>query len=256
MLHCDRTRAESFGEVAERYERTRPSYPEGLVDELLADGPANVLDLGCGTGKAAALLRERGCEVLGVEPDARMASVAMRKGIEVEIASFESWQPRGRRFDLVTSGQAWHWIDPALGLPKAAHVLRPGGRLAVFWNVGVPPPALKAQLDPIYRRFAPAAERHSVLLGNAEHRTNTIAGVVGEFDALFAQPRAQSWTWTQRYSASAWRELLLTHSDHRTLEPGAREALLEAVESALQDAGGEFEMTYETHLVSMRVRDR
>lgn len=256
MLHSDRTRAESFGEVAERYERTRPSYPEALVDELLAGGLSNVLDLGCGTGKAATLLRERGCEVLGVEPDARMASVARRNGIEVEIASFERWQPRERRFDLITSAQAWHWIDPAVGLPKAAEILRPGGRLAVFWNVGVPPRELKAKLDGIYRRLAPAAERHSVLLGNAERRTNTIAGVVGEFGGLFAQPRAQSWTWKQRYSAGAWRELLLTHSDLRALAPDAREALLEAVESALQEAGGEFEMTYETHLVSMRVRDR
>ena len=44
---------------------------------------------------------ERGVDVLAVEPDTRMASVAQAKGIPVEIAAFEQWEPAGRRFDRV-----------------------------------------------------------------------------------------------------------------------------------------------------------
>ncbi|GEM_PF-4217836 len=57
-MHEDRARAESFGalsfgEDAEGYERTWPSYPASLLDDLMAFEPRDVLDVGCGTGRAA-----------------------------------------------------------------------------------------------------------------------------------------------------------------------------------------------------------
>jgi len=55
------------------------------------------------------------------------------------VAKFEDWDPAGRVFDAVIAGQAWHWVDPVTGAAKAAQVLRPGGRLAVFWNSFRPP---------------------------------------------------------------------------------------------------------------------
>ena len=116
MLSEDRGRAESFGSVARLYDRVRPTYPPELVDWLVAGGCRRVLDVGCGTGIAGALFAARGCEVTGVEVDERMAAVARTKGLEVEVASFEDWDDRGRRFELLISGQAWHWIDPRAGV--------------------------------------------------------------------------------------------------------------------------------------------
>jgi SAM-dependent methyltransferase len=158
VLFENRSRAESFGAVAELYDRARPSYPAALLDALLLDGARRVLDVGCGTGIASALLAARGCEVLGVEVDVRMAAVARRKDLEVEVAAFERWADRGRRFDLVASGQAWHWIDPLSGAVKAAAVLREGGRIGVFWNFGDPPPEVRERLAPIYARLEPELE--------------------------------------------------------------------------------------------------
>src|SRR5436305_7380373 len=106
MLFEERSRAESFGAAAELYDRVRPSYPPALLDDLLSDGARTVLDVGCGTGIAAALLAAGRCDVLGVEVDERMAALARAKGITVEVAAFESWDDRGRRFDLLTCAQA------------------------------------------------------------------------------------------------------------------------------------------------------
>ncbi len=132
--------AESFGADAERYDRARPSYPAALVERIVAASPGpDVLDVGCGTGIAARQFQAAGCRVLGVGPDPRMADLARQRGFGVEVATFEAWDPAGRAFDAVIAGQAWHWVDPVAGAAKAAQVLRPGGRLAVFWNAFQPP---------------------------------------------------------------------------------------------------------------------
>jgi SAM-dependent methyltransferase len=65
-----------------------------------------VLDVGCGTGIASRLSVDRGCQVIGVEPDPRMAAVGRRHGLIVEEAAFEQWEPGSRRFDLLVSAQA------------------------------------------------------------------------------------------------------------------------------------------------------
>src|SRR6187549_1441761 len=139
--HEARQVAESFGEDAERYDRTRPRYPDALIERIAAAGP-DVLDVGSGTGIAARQLQAAGCCLLGVEPDARMAAFGRSHGVAAEVSTFEAWDPAGRVFDAVVAGQAWHWVDPVAGAVKAATALRPDGRLAVFWNVFQPPPDL------------------------------------------------------------------------------------------------------------------
>src|SRR5919108_1087957 len=137
--HQARQVAESFGADPGRYDRARPRYPDALVERIVAasPGPA-VLDVGCGTGIAARQFQAAGCTVLGVEPDARMAGWARERGLDVEVSTFEDWDPAGRAFDAVVAGMTWHWVDPVAGAAKAAQALRPGGRLALFWYVFEP----------------------------------------------------------------------------------------------------------------------
>src|SRR4051794_22160870 len=98
--HRHRQIAESFGVDAERYDRTRPSYPEALVNRIVTASPGSqVLDVGCGTGIEARQFQAAGCTVLGVDPDERMAAFARRTGVDVEVSTFEGWDPAGRTFD-------------------------------------------------------------------------------------------------------------------------------------------------------------
>jgi SAM-dependent methyltransferase len=126
--HQARQVAESFCSDAERYDRARPRYPAAMVEAIAAASPGpGVLDVGCGAGIAARQFHAVGCRVLGIDPDARMADLARRFGVEAKVAKFEDWDPAGRPFDAVIAGQAWHWVDPVAGAAKAAQVLRPGG---------------------------------------------------------------------------------------------------------------------------------
>jgi SAM-dependent methyltransferase len=249
-LYRDRARAESFGAEAERYDRVRPRYPPELYAELLAGGATQVLDVGCGTGIAALGFRARGASVLGVEADERMARVARGHGLEVEVAPFERWEPRGRSFQLLVAGQAWHWVDPLAGAHKAASVLEPGGRIGLFWNFGVPARALRERLADVYARREPRLQRDSVLLGARDERLeNTGAALAAT--GRFTPAEELSWSWRRRYTTAEWLEQLLTHSDHHALAPERRAALLDELAAVLADSGG-LEMTYQTRLVTAR----
>jgi SAM-dependent methyltransferase len=253
MLFEDRSRAESFGAIAELYDRVRPTYPAALVDALLADAPRRALDIGCGTGIAAALLAARGCDVLGVEVDERMARVARARGIDVEVAPFERWDAGSRRFDLAVCGQAWHWIDPVAGAQKAASLLEPRGRLGLFWNFGVPPTEMADLFGAIYARLAPGVESYSVLLGGRDARVDTaVAGI--EASQGFAAAEVSTFAWSRTHDTVQWLQLLRTHSDHQALPAPQRERLLAAIGNAIESVGGSFAMPYEAILVAARRR--
>jgi SAM-dependent methyltransferase len=248
LHHQDRRRAHSFGEDAEAYDRERPSYPRALIDELMADPPHRVLDVGCGTGKAGVLLAERGCAVLGVEPDARMAAVARRHGLEVELAKFEEWDPAGRRFDLVVSGQAWHWIDPSGGARAAAAALRSGGRLAIFGNRRMHDVATQAALNDVYGRLAPQMCEDSGVLEIPRSDPFALHAEALAADGRFDPPRSITYVWTQEYARDRWLELLSTHSNHRVLPDDERAALFAAVGEVVDRLGGSIRLEYHTVL--------
>jgi SAM-dependent methyltransferase len=245
-------RAGSFGEDAEQYDRSRPTYPSALADDLLEGGVSRVLDVGVGTGIVSRLFAAKGCRVLGIEPDERMAALARRYGISVEPGTFEDWPDRGRRFDLVVSGQAWHWIDPVVGAAKAATVLRPRGRVGLFWNQGVHRSPLKEALEDAYRRSAPSLARDSIAMGFMEdgrfERARDTLAATGSFEAI----EIRTYRWTRRYSTAQWLDQLPTHSDHRTLPADRLAVVLREVGRAIDDAGGTFEMDYLSWLVTAR----
>ena len=208
-----------------------------------------MLDVGCGTGKVARLFLARGCEVLGVEPDLRMANVARSHGVQVEVATFEAWGPTHRTFDLVVSGQAWHWVDPSQGARKAASVLKPGGRLAIFWNRGQHDAPTQAALNEIYVRLAPELAKESVPPGKwPSDRSDDIVAIAATH--AFAPCQLRTYRWAIRHSRDEWLDQLGTHSDHIALEPEQRAALLDAIGTAIDRLGGSITLHYETELIS------
>lgn len=94
-------------------------------------------DIGAGTGIATALLRERGAHVLAVEPGDAMAAQLRRAlpGIPVVRGDGNALPFAAASHDLLTYAQSWHWTDTDRSVPEALRVLRPGGVLALWWNM-------------------------------------------------------------------------------------------------------------------------
>lgn len=242
--------ADSFGADARRYDQARPGYPDALVTRIIASipGPA-VLDVGCGTGIAARQFQAAGCTVLGVEPDARMADFARARGLQVEVEAFEAWQPDGRTFDAVIAAQSWHWVDPVTGPMKAAHMLRPGGRLAIFGHVYEPPAEVAEPFAAAYRRAAP----DSPLNGQPARRPLDLyqAAYAKFADQIretgqFTDPEQWRFDWDQSYTRGQWLDLLPTTGGLTQLPPAQLADVLNAVGDAIDSLGGRFTMNYTT----------
>jgi SAM-dependent methyltransferase len=255
-IHRHRQVAESFGGDAERYDRTRPPYPDALVNRIIAASPGrDVLDVGCGTGIEARQFLAAGCAVLGVEPDARMAEFARRTGVAVEVAAFEAWDAAGREFDAVIAGTAWHWVDPVAGAARAASVLRRGGRLAPFHHVFQAPPEVTQAQAAVYRRvlpdspFNPASQQAGSALDLYQPLFAKIADGIRQA-RQFSEPEQWRFDWERTYSTDEWLDQIPTHGSLTQLPPDKLAQVQEGVGAAIDAMGGSFTMHYATVAVT------
>ncbi|HZC94033.1 MAG TPA: class I SAM-dependent methyltransferase [Mycobacterium sp.] len=217
-LFTNRQRANSFGGAAHNYDTYRPRYPDRLIDDVLAPGARRVLEAGAGTGIASMQFIERGAELLAVEPDTRMAAVAQSKDIPVEIATFEQWEPAGRRFDRVVFAASFHWVDPAVALPKIHGILGDGGKLALIWNRLRPTNPTRAEFESIYQEYM------DVKTHGGDGNLHEIVNLLSAAGFTVTQQR---YPHDLHYSAQQWVDIAFTFS-HQLILPADKATELRA----------------------------
>jgi SAM-dependent methyltransferase len=232
-----------FNEVPELYDRVRPTYPDELFTDLVAitgiDKRSSVLEVGCGTGQATRSLAALGCAVTAVERGAAMADLARRRlatfpNVAVETSSFEAWDDRGRRFDVLVAAAAWHWVDPSVGWRRAHEVLHPGGWMALLGNVVVRRPGepeVYAETADLHERFAPGnPDWGHPPLEDDVRMTDQGWGPPNEAPVGLFGPTIVRWyPMVQWLDGEGFADLLRSTSLYRGLDHDVREPLLEAI---------------------------
>jgi SAM-dependent methyltransferase len=144
-MSVDPGRAQSFNAWADEYDRYRPTYPDDLFATIrsrlgLSERP-HVADLGAGTGRASLPMAMFGWRVTAIEPGRQMLEQlrgrASDDGLVVATvqATAEETGLDPASVDLTTAGQAFHWFDKERAVAEMARIVRPGGGVALFWNV-------------------------------------------------------------------------------------------------------------------------
>jgi len=128
--------ARSFDRAAAEYERTRPDYPDAVLDSVPVAVAATVLDLGAGTGKLTRVLVRRYARVIAVEPLEGMRAILERVVPEAEARAgrAEEILLPDASVDAVFAGQAFHWFANDEAVLEIARVLRPGSVVCLVWN--------------------------------------------------------------------------------------------------------------------------
>ncbi|MEV6983088.1 methyltransferase domain-containing protein [Sphaerisporangium sp. NPDC051017] len=134
-----------FATTADDYTRYRPDFPAALVEYVtgLAQPGAHptgapVLDLGCGTGRVALQLAQRGLPVLAADPSTEMLKAGRMHAADLGVDGI-TWQvgdstnvdelPAARG---ATIGDAFHYMDRDQVLADLDKVVVPGGFVAVL----------------------------------------------------------------------------------------------------------------------------
>ena len=241
---------QTFDSVPEDYDTFRPGYPAELVDCILETSripPAGkILEVGAGTGKATRPFAERGFSILCIEPGVNLAAKAALNlkafpGVQFEIIRFEDWPGISGIFDLVLSAQAFHWVPKEIGFLKAAGALKPGGYLALFWNMY---PGLENQVAAEFGKiYQEIGQEVRIPLTHMEetiqNRTSDI-----ESSGLFGPVLIRRFPWTTCYTTKQYQGLLNTYSDHLCLPPKTRQFLYDEISKVIDRYGGSIERPY------------
>lgn len=118
------------------------AFKAALVAQTNAQAGQRVLDLACGTGTLAILIKKSssGAEIVAIDGDERMLNMARNKaqsaGVEIQFdlgLSYGLPYPDGH-FDCVTSSLFFHhlsWANKRRTAQELRRVIRPGGQLHV-----------------------------------------------------------------------------------------------------------------------------
>jgi SAM-dependent methyltransferase len=182
-----------FSDRADDYIRYRPDYPAAAIDAILEGlgDPAALMaaDIGAGTGISARQLADRGVHVIAVEPNAPMRSAAApHPRVEWRDGTAEATGLDDAGVGLVLAAQAFHWFRPREAIAEFRRVSRPGGRLALIWNV-------RDNRDDATRGYTEAIR--TVARIHPAERPELEPGVV-DAAGLFTRPRRLTFEHAQR----------------------------------------------------------
>lgn len=227
----------AFDQAARDYDAIRPGYPAELIEDIVAlsglPEHGRILEVGCGTGQATLPFARRGYDMHCLDIGAELIAVARANcrpypNVDFEVVAFEEWEAPAETFDLVMSATAWHWVPPEIGYPKAAHILKPSGAIAIFAHHHPQPVTdFFEAVQPIYRSIAPD-------LGDPAQRSafdqteNLPAQQIGQ-SGLFGPVVVKRYTWSKNYTRDEYIQLLNTYSNHLSLERERRAWLHTAI---------------------------
>ncbi|MEN6319827.1 MAG: class I SAM-dependent methyltransferase [Syntrophaceae bacterium] len=260
-MSLDRELRTIFNDVAEIYDEIRPGYPEQLIEDVLAlssiPSGGNILEIGCGTGKATIPFARRGYTILCLELSKNMARLTAKlcqpyPGVEVKNVSFEEWPLQEKAFDLVICAEAFHWISPNIKFVKAASSLKSGGSIALFWH-GHHSGGSKffQEAEELYRKKVPQLAEMRKKTPD-ELQRETIDEIEGS--RLFSTMVVRRYPWREIYSAERYVKLVSTYSPIHRLEEDVRQSVLNDIRDLIGRHGGIVESEYISRLYVARVR--
>jgi trans-aconitate methyltransferase len=230
----------SFNDVAALYDEWRPGYPEAVYDNVitLADlqPGARLLEIGSGTGHATRGLARRGFAIDGVELGKQMAAIGRHNlaefpAVTITVADFERWTTE-KRYDLVFSASAYHWLNRETRVERIAALLNPAGWIAVWRNHHVraskESERFNERVQEIYRRTTPsdAGTSRGILTVDQIPLPEPKEWIAS---GLFSGLVTRVYRWEGTYTSAEYVQMLNTHSDHRVLPEAERTALFESI---------------------------
>lgn len=240
----------TFDTVASTYEKFRPGYPDEvyrmIFDYIPLDSACRAVEVGIGGGQATLPVLKTGCALTAVEYGDQFSALCREKfkgypDFSVITDKFEHVAFPDDAYDLVYSASAFHWVPERIGYAKVFSMLKSGGAFARFANHPYRDkgnPSLSEEIDQVYADYydryygktsaAPIEFSEEQALQRAK-----IAEQYGFKDIQYALFHR-----TRTFSASEYRTLIGTYSDHIAMEESVRTRFFSKIEEVINRHGG------------------
>ncbi|WP_293150546.1 MULTISPECIES: class I SAM-dependent methyltransferase [unclassified Microcoleus] len=232
-----------YSEIAGFYNKTRPRYPQQLINRVveLAELPsnANILEIGCGPGIATVPFAELGFAMLCLEPSQPACQLAQQNCatypfVEIKNQTLEEWELETDKFNAVLAATSFHWVSPEIRYQKTAAALKDKGSLILLWNAGVLPE------DEVYRVLNEVCQTQapSLAVYHAKERVNQAESIkeIGQNiidSGLYEDLIYEQLVCEITYSIEDYLNLLQTYSEYIALDEQKRKSLLTNLGEAL-----------------------
>ncbi len=208
--------SEMFNQVAEYYDKYRPVYPKEIIDSLMSvtgiiEG-SDLLEIGCGSGKATEQLIGNGYNILGIDPGEDLVRIGNERfkneNVQFVKGRFEEFDFEEKKFDVIYAAQSFHWVPQPIGYKKCADVLKDDGYIALFWNMYVlSDNDADEELFEISKQYGGIAD--FVSESECENRIDCIVSQIVDSN-LFEKPTVIRKRWKQNYTADDFYGFALT----------------------------------------------
>jgi SAM-dependent methyltransferase len=235
----------AFDEDADAYDRARPVAPARVFDDLVElaglQPGSSIVEIGPGTGQATRPLAMRGLRILALELGPQLAARARQNlasfaDVEVMTASFEAWDPGSTRVDAVFACNSFHWVDPAVRLPKSAAVLHPDGHLIVLATPWVVPDHADRFWWDVQDDYAAIGSER--LDPATQHPDRVADHWTLEPSTLFDEPTVHRHLFEVTFTADQYALNLSTQSGMKEFAPSARAELIDRIRHRINNRGG------------------
>ena len=236
-----------YSQIADAYDKTRPRYPQQLVNRAVEiaqlSSNARILEIGCATGTATTSFADLGFSMVCVEPNSEAYQIACRncdryKTVKIINTTFEEWELELGQFDAVLAATSFHWVSPEVAYTKTAEALKTDGSLILLWNTA-PQSSYEIYqelLDSVYQTYAPDLKGYEAVATHQKNIDNIGKKIIdsGKFQNVFSEELICEIT----YDIDDYLALLSTLSPYIAIDSERRNTLFANLSTTLKNNQG------------------
>ena len=251
---------EVFAKAVPDYAYGRPGYTKELHDkiqEYAALGTGSLLlEVGAGTGQATDLFLSNEYEMDLIEISDEHVNYLKEKyaqnNITVHKSYFEEYQT-DKKYDLIYSATAFHWVEPEIGYQKTWDMLKDGGTLALFWNYS----SLIRHEEGIHSGINAIRERYMYENGTGWDEKKLLDKDKTFYtkwirEAGYDEPDCFVYKWTETYDTERFIAFHSSLAETIELPEDKRKVMLGEMRDYVQDHGGVIEVPQTTMLIIVK----
>lgn len=226
-----------FNQYAEDYFNFRPYLPAFVGDALVKNlnSPARVLEIGCGTGQATKSLANHSLSLTAIDIGCELIKYAKKHNYEnlqtdFQHISFEDFESKNFKYDLIFSSMAFHWLDYKVAYKKTASLLKEDSCLALINIKRKYPENLRSALDPVYKSFPQ-------MNSNRPSERISKSDISLERETYFNHRNTEEFIFDIHYTSDMYVGLMKTMSPQRSLSKQDQDSYYHKIKEAFDKIG-------------------